>query len=144
MLVTGKLAKSRDEEALTEPLRISDLRSIAPHLQRTTMLFSHVAKSRESKLLLSCPLVLDEWTSEAELNPEISISIPDLAGTKRFKVERDIKRLFNSLLRDGKGREGQADNGDRDAEAIVKAAEGVMGVFFGLDVLTARSNGHGK
>ncbi|KKA22044.1 hypothetical protein T310_3934 [Rasamsonia emersonii CBS 393.64] len=152
-LVAGGIAGARvddmgssvDEE-MRKPLRKSDLRAIVPHLERTTMVFSYGAKKRESKLLLSCPLILDEWTGEPQLKPEISISIPDLADTKRLKVERDVKKLFRNLLKEGRRRKGDdTSNGDGpEAEAIVKATEGVMGVLFGIDVLTAKSNGTGK
>lgn len=146
------MGSSVDEE-MRKPLRRSDLRAIVPHLERTTMVFSYGAKKRESKLLLSCPLTLDEWTGEPQLKPEISISIPDLADTKRLKVERDVKRLFRNLLKEGRRSRRKGDdhdasnnnNGDgSEAEAIVKATEGVMGVLFGIDVLTAKSNGTGK
>lgn len=133
-------------EHLTGPLKKSDLRSIVPHLQRSSMLFSYSNSSsnsssssrRESKLLLSCPLSLDQWTSEAQLKPDISISIPELAESKRNRVELDLKRLFHNVLKEeGKIRTGSSTalNEEREAQAIVKAAEGVMGVLFGLDVL---------
>jgi hypothetical protein len=106
--------------------------------------------SSKKLLLLSCPLVLDEWTGEAQLIPEISISAPDLAeAAKRVKLERDIKRLFGQLLRDnnragGAGVVERNGNGHGDAEAIVRATEAVIGVFFQLDnIFIARSNGHG-
>jgi hypothetical protein len=134
-----------DNEDIRKPPRKSDLRKIVPHLERTTMIFSYGAKKRESKLLLSCPLTLDEWTSEPQLKPEISISIPDLADTKRTRVERDMKKLFRNLLKEGRRRAADTGHavGDGDADAILKATEGVMGVLFGIDVLTARSNGNG-
>jgi hypothetical protein len=109
------------------------------------------ALSSKKLLLLSCPLVLDEWTGEAQLIPEISISAPDLAAAaKRVKLERDMKRLFGQLLRDN-NRAGGAGvverngfHGHGDAEAIVRATEGVIGVFYQLDnIFIARSNGHG-
>lgn len=135
---------SSDDEDMRKPLRKSDLRVIVPHLERTTMIFFYGPRKRESKLLLSCPLILDEWTSEPQLKPEITISIPDLADTKRLKVERDIKRLFRHLLKEGRRNGKDTGHGERDAATIVKATEGVMGVLFGIDLLTARSNGTGK
>ncbi|KAL1963273.1 hypothetical protein VTN77DRAFT_8496 [Rasamsonia byssochlamydoides] len=145
--IDNNMDSSDDEEEIRKPLKKSDLRALIPHLERTSMIFSSGAnKKRESKLLLSCPLTLDEWTSEPQLKPEISISIPpDLVDTmKRLKVERDVKRLFRTLLKEGRRRGGDTGYGDTDGDAIVKATEGVMGVLFGIDVLTARSNGTGK
>ncbi|OKL62484.1 hypothetical protein UA08_02711 [Talaromyces atroroseus] len=144
-----KLSDIRAEQHLTGPLKKSDLRSIVPHLQRSSMLFSpssSISRStsnssgsrRESKLLLSCPLRLDQWTSEAQLQPDISISIPDLSESKRKRVELDMKRLFHNVLREqGKLRKESSTgmNEEREAQAIVNAAEGVMGVLFGLDIL---------
>lgn len=89
---------------------------------------------RESKLILSCPLNLDPWTSEAQLKPDISIHISDLGEAQRRKVEAELKRLFHSVLREESSRKTDIAE-ERDAQAIVKAVEGVMAVLFGVDIL---------
>jgi hypothetical protein len=103
------------------------------------MLFSStpspLGSKRESKLILSCPLSLDRWTSEAQLKPDISIHISDLGESQRSKVEMELKRLFHSVLKE-EGSGGKLGiNEEREAQAIVKAVEGVMGILFGVDVL---------
>ena len=51
----------------------------------------------------------------------------------------DLRRLFHNVLREeGKIRMESSSTGvneEREAQAIVKAVEGVMGVLFGLDIL---------
>lgn len=90
---------------------------------------------RESKLILSCPLSLDPWTSEAQLKPDISIHVSELGEAQRRKVEVELKRLFHSVLRE-EGSGGKTEMAEeREAQAIVKAVEGVMGVLFGVDIL---------
>ncbi|KAF3406376.1 hypothetical protein DPV78_000826 [Talaromyces pinophilus] len=130
-----------DSEPLTGPLKKSDSRIIHPHLQRSSMLFSSPptalgpAAKRESKLILSCPLTLDPWTSEAQLKPDISIHISELGEAQRRKVEVELKRLFHSVLREEGGGKTVGMNEEREAQGIVKAVEGVMGVLFGVDIL---------
>lgn len=126
---------------LTGPLKKSDSRFIIPHLQRSSMLFSSPANTtlgssskRESKLILGCPLNLDPWTCEAQLKPDISIHISDLNEVQRRKVEVELKRLFHSVLREERSGKTEMAEG-REAQAVVKAVEGVMGVLFGVDIL---------
>lgn len=90
-------------------------------------------ESQRRKILLSCPLALDHWTGEAQLTPDISIFAPDLVPGKRNRAERDMKQLFHNLLRAAAGA-SDLEKG-RQMEAIVKATEGVIGLFFGLDSL---------
>uniref|UniRef100_A0A093UW78 Uncharacterized protein n=1 Tax=Talaromyces marneffei PM1 TaxID=1077442 RepID=A0A093UW78_TALMA len=93
-----------DSESLTGPLRKSDSRFIIPHLLRSSMQFSSppspLGSKRESKLILSCPLSLDRWTSEAQLKPDISIHISDQGEAQRTKAEMELKRLFHSVLKE--------------------------------------------
>lgn len=90
---------------------------------------------RESKIILSCPLSLDPWTSEAQLKPDISIHISELGEAQRRKIEVELKRLFHSVLREEGGGKTGGMNDQREAQGIVKAVEGVMGVLFGVDIL---------
>lgn len=87
------------------------------------------------QVLLSCSLTIDEWTSEPQLLPEISISTsPKGRGGSSRKVEQEAKKLFYALLKGEHG--GPADNvGNVDANAVVRATEGVLGVLFGLDMV---------
>lgn len=49
-------------------------------------------------------------------------------------MEQEAKKLFYSLLKGGKS--GPEDSvGDVDADAVVRATEGVLGVLFGLDMV---------
>ncbi|EED18347.1 conserved hypothetical protein [Talaromyces stipitatus ATCC 10500] len=142
---TGKRKKLSDidSEPLTGPLKKSDSRFILPHLQRSSMLFSSplphtsaTSQTRHPKLILSCPLSLDRWTSEAQLKPDISVYISDLGESTRSKIEVELKRLFHSVLREeGSSKALTIGNEEREAQAIVKAVEGVIGVLFGVDVL---------
>lgn len=128
-------------ESFTGALKTSDVRSIVPYLQCPSMAFSSFPSNssdnrREAQLLLNCPLTLDQWTSEAQIKPDITISISSLSESKRNRVELELKRLFHSVLKDGaRGSMMTGLNEERHAQAIVRAVEGVMGVLFGLDVL---------
>lgn len=145
MLAQGKTKGDKDNTtrnlSLSEPITKSTLRSLIPHLQRSSMLFTYGGGSKKkhesAQILLSCPLDLDHWTGEARLKPDISIFAPDLVqSSKRNKVERDMKQLFHNLLRAAAGGGGTSDlgnEGNRQIEGIVKATEGVIGIFFGFD-----------
>ncbi|KLJ10569.1 hypothetical protein EMPG_14049 [Blastomyces silverae] len=133
--------------------------TLLPHLGRTSFLFS-VAETRQRKpevpttggnihsaspqLLVTCPLKLDLWTSEPQLQPDISVSVPPSspAGSPE-KVEREAKSVFRGFLRSGHGKGKGKGKGwkaggygqveiDGDAEVFVRAVEGVVGVLFGV------------
>lgn len=118
-----------------------DTRSLLPHLERTSMVFSSPdGKSRpETRLLVSCSLTLDDWTSEPELHLDICISRSDVtSGSGGYtKIEREAKNLFQSLLTWNEGGEGP------DASSIVRAVEGVLGVVFGTDGIMGLGDGKG-
>ncbi|CRG92761.1 Structural maintenance of chromosomes protein 1A [Talaromyces islandicus] len=156
MLAQGKKLDERSSitqiSLLSEqPITKSTLRSLIPHLQRSSMPFvaygannnnNNKRKQDSPKILLSCPLDLDHWTGEARLKPEISIFAPDLVQSKRNKAERDMKQLFHNLLRTGASSDSENDGSGsgRQMEAIVKATEAVIGIFFGLDSLSRTNN----
>lgn len=98
----------------------SDLRYLVSHIERSTMLFESTDKA--PKLLLSCPVTIDEWTSEPQLIPEISVT----ASRASKKIEQESKKLFLALLHDSG--EGGAQNDD--IHAIVRATEGVLCSLF--------------
>lgn len=116
----------------TGQLSAADLRRLIPHLDRTTMTFSS-KENDHLRFLLSCTLALDEWTSEPRLLAEISISAPSTVRGR--KVEQEAKRLFHILLRGEREQSylADGDGGDVDADAIVRAVDGVVGVLFGVD-----------
>ena len=126
-------SQEKETSSNTGNLSTSDLRRLIPHLNRTTMIFA--PKENPLQVLLSCSLSIDEWTSEPQLLPEISISTsPKRRGGSSKKVEQEAKKLFYSLLKEGKN--GPEDSvGDVDTDAVVRATEGVLGVLFGLDVV---------
>ncbi|BCR87073.1 uncharacterized protein ACHE_31060S [Aspergillus chevalieri] len=107
----------------------SDLRHVLPHLDRTSMTFCLKDTSKPLRVLISCALTLDEWTSEPRLFPEVSIASPSASGKK---IEQETKKLFNTLLRDEQGADSDS-VGDIEPGAIVRAVDAVVGVLFGLD-----------
>ncbi|OJD15795.1 hypothetical protein AJ78_03975 [Emergomyces pasteurianus Ep9510] len=126
-------------------------RTLLPHLGRTSFLFSVETQQQQMKqqvtasqllpqLLITCPLTLDLWTSEPQLQPDISVSVPRSSSSSSAvsleKVEKEAKRVFESFLSRGRGRreEGyEQATVDGDAgEVLVRAVEGVVGVAFGL------------
>lgn len=110
----------------------TDPRLLAPHLERSTMVFSS-GRINEPRLLISCALTLDEWTSEPQLHPEITLSTRTESGST--KVERDSKKLFRSLLKGGGAAMKQNEMGTTiTSDSILRAAEGVMSILFPNDV----------
>lgn len=110
----------------------SDLGNIATHLERSTMLFenptrpSPKSKARtrttSAKVLVSCTLTIDEWTSEPQLIPEISV----MTTPPNRRVEDESKGLFLALLNENKPVRAQGGDGN----AVVRAAEGILGSLF--------------
>ncbi|KAJ9259765.1 hypothetical protein DTO212C5_8568 [Paecilomyces variotii] len=130
LIVGGSINRFSDPDKHLE----TDPRLLAPHLERTTMLFSS-GRANEPRILISCTLTLDEWTGEPQLHPEISLSTPILESGSA-KVERDAKRLFRSLLGAATKQNdlGASVNGD----SILRAAEGVMSLLFPNDVAKSK------
>ncbi|PGH13587.1 hypothetical protein AJ79_03580 [Helicocarpus griseus UAMH5409] len=112
--------------------------TLLPHLGRTSLLFSAgLQKGRHSsvQLLVSCPLTLDVWTSEPQLQPDISVSVSSLAAADAEKVEKKAKGVFRGFLKTGNGSGGGHGRVEieGDAEVLVRAVEGVVGVCFGVE-----------
>lgn len=135
--------KGYDEESPPRPLSISDLRLLVPHLDRTTMLFTMKAKEKLPKILLSCPIALDEWNGEPQLRPEISVSVSSrVDGVSGRKIEQETKKLFRALLNeDGGGAFVRMEGGvawdannNNNPDVVVRAIGGVLGVLFGAGV----------
>ncbi|KAL1865990.1 hypothetical protein Plec18167_009240 [Paecilomyces lecythidis] len=128
LLAGGAISGPPDPDSSVE----KNPRLLAPHLERTTMLFS--GRTNESRLLISCSLTLDEWTGEPQLHPEISLST-QIAESGSAKVERDAKKLFRSLLKGSGAATKQNDLGASiNGDSILRAAEGVMSLLFPSDV----------
>ncbi|KAK2782509.1 hypothetical protein FQN53_009748 [Emmonsiellopsis sp. PD_33] len=121
-------------------------RTLLPHLGRTSLLFSistntntnpNPATSESVELLITCPLVLDLWTSEPHFAPDVSVHVSDGVRGPAKKVEREAKRVFGGFLIGGFGKGGGNGDGngdvpiDADPEVLVRAVEGVVGVVFG-------------
>lgn len=126
----SKLLAHRNHRESKHKEDTTDLRHILPHLDRTSMTFSLKDTSKPLRIFISCALTLDEWTSEPRVLPEISISSP---APSSKKIEQETKKLFNTLLRGEQGTDGDGVGGDVEADAIVRAVDGVVGVLFGLD-----------
>ncbi|KAB8258886.1 hypothetical protein BDV32DRAFT_139300 [Aspergillus pseudonomiae] len=104
-------------------------RKILPHLERTSMLFES-GGGESLRAYFSCELAIDEWAGEPRLVPGISVSAPSMMnGRSGSKVEQDVKRLFHTILNEKQsGRIGT--DVDINADAIVHAAEHILGVLF--------------
>lgn len=110
----------------------SELGHMISHLERSTMLFELNGRDKDkakgkaaAKVLLSCTLALDEWTSEPHLTPEISV----WAAPPNRRVEDESKRLFQALLGENAGQLGSGDGNDH-GHAILRATEGVLRSLF--------------
>ncbi|KAJ1708943.1 hypothetical protein NYO67_8879 [Aspergillus flavus] len=105
------------------------LRKILPHLERTSMLFES-GDGESVRAYFSCELTIDEWACEPRLVPGISVSAPSMMhGRLGSKVEQDVKGLFHTILNEKQGGRIGADV-DIDADAIVHAAEHILGALF--------------
>ncbi|OJJ46360.1 hypothetical protein ASPZODRAFT_16131 [Penicilliopsis zonata CBS 506.65] len=114
---TRRGSAESDETALTP----HNLRLLLPHIERSSVLFSSSDKSR--KMLLTCSLILDEWTGEPQLASEISVHGP--ASTGKRKIEQEAKKLFRALLS-----EGERVNNEMDT--IVRATGAVLNLLFSV------------
>lgn len=88
-----------------------------------------------AKLHLSCTLTMNEWTSEPELMPEISIRVSSsMSKDSRGKVEEEARKVFHGLLSENKPPSESSSQGRGigivDVDVIVRATEGVLGVLF--------------
>lgn len=86
-------------------------------------------KSSDSRprVLLSNTLMLDEWTGEPQLRPEISVSIP---GVDK-KIDQETKKLFHALLREDGALSTRGVEGGIHVNTVLRATEGALGALFG-------------
>ncbi|KAL4994791.1 hypothetical protein BDV10DRAFT_175971 [Aspergillus recurvatus] len=107
-----------------------NIRRILPHLERTSMLFK--SKQRNLEALLSCELIINNWTKEPELRPTICVSTSGYDSSSDEKVEQESKKLFEAVLNESmKQQLGTA--GGSEAEAVVKATNCVLDALFGVN-----------
>jgi hypothetical protein len=76
--------------------------------------------------MLANSLVLDEWTGEPQLRPEIAVSVP--GGDK--KIDHETKRLFHALLRED-GSLARGVEGGIHVDSVLRATEGALATLFG-------------
>ncbi|KAF7116547.1 hypothetical protein CNMCM5793_005028 [Aspergillus hiratsukae] len=125
-LGVGAPGKNRIQQEQDDKL---DPRRLLPHLKRSTMLLE--SNETRMKLLLSCDLTMDEWTSEPKLRPDISIAPRSTSsGTSCRKIEQETKRLFREVLRDSKRQHGAIET---EADVIIRAMECVLNALFGKE-----------
>ncbi|KAJ5446228.1 hypothetical protein N7491_002310 [Penicillium cf. griseofulvum] len=108
-------------------ITLSELRRLVPHLDRNTMIIKSKSDS-SPRVLLSNTLVLDGWTGEPQLRPEISVSIP---GVDK-KIDQETKKLFHALLREDGALGMRGVEGSIHVDAVLRATEGALGALFGL------------
>lgn len=109
----------------SQPLGMSELRQILPHLERTSMLFE--SKSGSLKVLVSCQLTLDEWTSEPQLAPGLSVSLLSESDSgSRRKVDQESKRLFQSILNPNENNQAGSSGSGVSASTILRATDCVL------------------
>lgn len=115
-------------ESQSGVITISELRRLVPHLDRSTMSIRPKSSDSSPRVLLSNTLVMDEWTGEPQLRPEISVSIP---GSDR-KIDQETKKLFYALLCEDGALNIRGVEGGIHVDAIFRATEGVFGPLFGV------------
>lgn len=107
------------------------LKTSLPHIERTTMLFE--SKRGSLQVLLSCGLVMDEWTSEPQLAAGINVLVlTESDGGSRRKVDQESSRLFQSMLNENENRQAESSSGVH-AGAILRATDCVLGALFSID-----------
>ncbi|PYH34979.1 uncharacterized protein BO87DRAFT_46767 [Aspergillus neoniger CBS 115656] len=116
---------TKSKSASSQPLGMSELRQILPHLERTSMLFE--SKSGSPKVLVSCQLTLDEWTSEPQLAPGLSVSLlSEFDSGSRRKVDQESKRLFQSILNPNENNQAGSSGSGVSASTILRATDCVL------------------
>ncbi|KGO68370.1 hypothetical protein PITC_065360 [Penicillium italicum] len=114
-------------ESTNGVITLSELPRLVPHLDRSTMVIKPKSSDSSPRVLLSNTLVLDEWTGEPQLRPEISVSIP---GVDK-KIDQETKKLFHALLREDGVLATRGVEGGIHVDAVVRATEGALGALFG-------------
>ncbi|CAG8140012.1 unnamed protein product [Penicillium salamii] len=122
-----RASQGRDD---TEPINengaitISDLRRLIPHIDRSSMILKSKTSASGPRVMISNTLVLDEWSGEPQLRPEITVSVP---GADK-KIDHETKKLFHALLH---GDHGLFGSDVVHVNSILRATEGALGALFG-------------
>ncbi|EHA27548.1 hypothetical protein ASPNIDRAFT_41483 [Aspergillus niger ATCC 1015] len=134
-LISGNAKQNHEtktKSASSQPLGLSELRQILPHLERTSMLFE--SKNGSLKVLVSCQLTLDEWTSEPQLAPGLSVSLLSESDSgSRRKVDQESKRLFQSILNPNENNQAGSSGSGVPASAILRATDCVLRALLGTN-----------
>ncbi|OJJ76785.1 hypothetical protein ASPBRDRAFT_35946 [Aspergillus brasiliensis CBS 101740] len=132
-LISGHPKRNQETKAKSsssQPLGMSELRQILPHLERASMLFE--SKSGSLKVLVSCQLTLDEWTSEPQLLPGLSVSLVSESDSgSRRKVDQESKRLFQSILNPNENNQAGSSGSGVPASTILRATDCVLHALLG-------------
>lgn len=114
-------------------MKLSELRRLIPHLERSTMMIKPEPGKGLPQVLLSNALTIDDWTGEPHLRPELSVSISSSGPGPGKKVDQGTKMLFHALLHEGNSGSLQGLVGGIHFDAIIRATEGAIGALFGRD-----------
>lgn len=127
---SAKHARETLPESQDGIITISELRRLVPHLERSTMVIKVGSSGTNGpRVLLSNALVMDEWTGEPQLQPELSVSS---SGGSSKKIDQETRKLFHALLREqGRSTAGANVTGGVHADAILRATEGAIGALLG-------------
>ncbi|KAJ5632261.1 hypothetical protein N7490_008600 [Penicillium lividum] len=123
----GKLPDSQ-----TGVILASELRQLIPHLERSSMIITSRSSGAEPRVLLSNALVIDDWTGEPQLRPELSVSTSGYGGASK-KIDQETKKLFHALLKEDSLTSTQGTMEGVHFDAVVRATEGALGALFGRD-----------
>ncbi|KAJ5964507.1 uncharacterized protein N7479_004383 [Penicillium vulpinum] len=119
--------KDAASESKNGVITLSELRRLVPHLDRSAMIIKPKSSDSSPRVLLSNTLLLDDWTGESQLRPEISVSMP---GVDK-KIDQETKKLFHALLREDGALGTRGVEGGIHVDAVVRATEGALGALFG-------------
>ncbi|KAJ5329138.1 hypothetical protein N7452_009528 [Penicillium brevicompactum] len=130
--IDQKYGSRATKDSETEPasedgtVTMSELRRLVPHLDRSSMVLKNESSASSPRVMVSNTLVLDEWSGEPQLRPEISVSVP--GADKR--IDHETKKLFHALLHGDQGPRRGVEGGVH-VDAILRATEGALGALFG-------------
>ncbi|KAJ5175459.1 uncharacterized protein N7482_001336 [Penicillium canariense] len=130
---SGSSKRARESESFPESLNgvisVSEVRHLVPHLERCTMIVRAGPSTSSLRVLLSNALIMDEWTGEPQLRPELSVSTSSGGSGSSKKINREIRKLFHALLcEEGPSTTGGAAGG-LHGDAILRATAGALGAL---------------
>lgn len=130
---SSKRAKEAFPESQDGVISVAELRRLVPHLKRSTMVVKAGPSSNNGlRVLLSNALVMDEWTGEPQLQPELSVSTSTGGSGLSKKINQDTRKLFHALLHEAEtSTTGGSVAGGVPADAILRATEGAISALLG-------------